>query len=126
MEVKKYTYGSMYNSLYSYQGCMDFLINKIKEYRPTARIIIIGEYENQKLPKVSYYQEEVAKRWEFPIYRQWEVLGLSQQVVKINGTYTTMLNAFIPDNLHPHSDTTGKTLKMMADNIAAWMNTIRP
>jgi len=126
VEVKKYTYGSMYNSLYSYQGCMDFLINKIKEYRPTARIIIIGEYENQKLPKVSYYQEEVAKRWEFPIYKQWEVLGLSQQVVKINGTYTTMLNAFIPDNLHPHSDTSGKTLKLIAENIAAWMNTIRP
>lgn len=126
IEVKKYTYGSMYNSLYSFQGCMDFLINKIKEYNPKARIIMIGEYENQKLPQVSYYQEQVAERWEFPLYRQWEVLGWSQQVVKVNGEYKTMLNVFIPDNLHPHSDTTGKALNMMAENIAAWMNTIRP
>lgn len=121
----KYTYGSMYDSLYSYQGGMDFLIAKIKEYNPKARIVIIGEYENQKFPLVSHYQKLVADRWEFPLYRQWENLGLSQQIIKIDGVWTPMLNAYIPDGLHPHTDDTGLALRMMAENIAAWFETIR-
>lgn len=125
IEVKKYTYGSMYNSLYSYQGGLDFIVNKILTYNPQARIIMIGEYEDQKYPTISQNQEIAAKRWEFPLYKQWEALGWSQQPILVNGVYKTMLNIIIPDNLHPHSDTTGWALNMMADNIAAWLNTIR-
>lgn len=125
IEVKKYTYGSMYNSLYSYQGGLDFIVNKILTYNPQARIIMIGEYENQKYPTISENQEIAAKRWEFPLYKQWENLGWSQQPILVSGTYKTMLNIIIPDNLHPHSDTTGWALNLMADNIAAWLNTIR-
>ena len=95
--VMKYTYGSMYNSLYSFQGGMDFIINKIKEYNPRAKIILIGEYENQKYPSIAEYQKKVADRWCFPFYEQWKYLGWSQMLVDINGEYVTYLNAFIPD-----------------------------
>ena len=125
IHVVKYTYGSMYNSLYSYQGGMDFLINKIKEYNPKAQIVIIGEYENQKFPLVSQYQMDVANRWEFPIYKQWEQLGFSQQLVKVDGVWKTYLEVYIPDGLHPHTDTTMFTMRLMAENIAAWLNTVR-
>lgn len=125
ISVNKYKYGSMYNSLYSYQGCMDFLINKIKEYKPSARIVMIGEYEDQKFPLVSYYQKKVAERWLFPLYKQWENLGLSQQPIKVDGEYKTMFSILIPDNLHPHTDTSGYIEKLMAENIAAWFGTIR-
>lgn len=121
--VKKLTY-PMYNSLYSYQGGFDFIVNKIKEYNPRARIIMIGEYENQKYPTISENQIVASERWEFPLYRQWENLGWSQQYIKVNGEYITYLNYLIPDNLHPHSDTTGWALEQMANNISAWLKTI--
>lgn len=115
----------MYNSLYSYQGGFDFIVNKILTYNPKARIVMIGEYENQKYPTISENQLIASERWEFPIYKQWENLGWSQQLILTDGTYKTMLNIILPDNLHPHTDTTGFALKTMAENIAAWLNTIR-
>lgn len=124
ISVKRLTYPT-YNSLYSYNGAFDFIVNKILTYNPRARIIMIGEYENQKYPTISENQLIASERWEFPIYKQWENLGWSQQLILTDGTYKTMLNIIIPDNLHPHTDTTGFALKTMAENISAWLNTIR-
>ena len=123
ISVKKLTYPT-YNSLYSYNGAFDYIVNKILTYNPKARIVMIGEYENQKYPTISENQEIAAKRWEFPLYKQWENLGWSQQPILVNGEYKSLLNIIIPDNLHPHSDTTGYALKHMAKNIALWLNTI--
>lgn len=113
-----------YNSLYSFQGAFDFVVNKILTFNPKARIIVIGEYENQKYPSISENQLIAADRWNLPIYKQWERLGWSQQLINVNGTYKTMLNAIIPDNLHPHTDTSGFALTAMAENIAGWLNTV--
>lgn len=113
-----------YNSLYSYNGGFDFIVNKILTYNPHARIIMIGEYENQKYPTISENQLIASERWELPIYKQWEQLGLSQQMILVNGTYKSMLNIIIPDNLHPHTDQTGFALKLMARNISLWLNNI--
>jgi len=122
--VQKLKYPT-YNSLYSYQGAFDYIVNKILTYNPKARIVMIGEYENQKYPSISENQLIAAERWEFPIYKQWEKLGWSQQLILVDGEYKSMLNTIIPDNLHPHTDTTGFALKTMAENISAWLNTIR-
>lgn len=122
--VKKLTYPT-YESLYSFNGGFDFIINKIKSYNPKARIIVIGEYENQKYPTISENQKMAAERWEFPLYKQWEKLGFSQQYIYIDGEWKTYLDVYIPDGLHPHTDTSGYALEYMAENIAAWMNTIR-
>lgn len=113
-----------YNSLYSYNGGFDFIVNKILTYNPHARIIMIGEYENQKYPTISENQLIASERWELPLYKQWENLGLSQQMILVNGTYKSMLNIIIPDNLHPHTDQTGFALKMIAKNISLWLNSI--
>lgn len=123
INVKKLKYPT-YNSLYSFNGAFDFVVNKILSYNPKARIIMIGEYENQKYPTVSENQIIAANRWEFPLYRQWENLGWSQQPILVDGEYKSMLNIMIPDNLHPHTDTTGHALKHMAKNIALWLNGI--
>lgn len=121
--VEKLKYPT-YNSLYSYNGAFDFIVNKILTYNPRARIIMIGEYENQKYPSISENQLIASQRWEFPLYKQWENLGWSQQPILVDGEYKSMLNIIIPDNLHPHSDTTGYALKHMANNIAQWLDTI--
>lgn len=131
------TYGGEY-SLYTYRGAMNFLINKIKEDNPFARIIIIGEYENQKQPKISEYQQIVAKDWSLPIYKQWEQLGWSQKKVKTTGFWSngywipsggtehemTYLDLWLPDTIHPHSDLSGKSIRFMAENIANYLKTI--
>ena len=131
------TYGGEY-SLYTYRGAMNFLINKIKEDNPFARIIIIGEYENQKQPKISEYQQIVAKDWSLPIYKQWEQLGWSQKKVKTTGFWLngywipsggtehemTYLDLWLPDTIHPHSDLSGKSIRFMAENIANYLNSI--
>lgn len=121
--VNELTY-PVYENLYCYQGALDFIVNKILTYNPKARILMIGEYENQKFPKVSENQETAAERWEFPLYRQWEKLGWSQQPILVNGEWKRMLNIIIPDNLHPHTDTTGFALELMANNICGWLLTL--
>lgn len=123
ISVEKLKYPT-YNSLYSYNGAFDFIVNKILTYNPRARIIMIGEYENQKYPTISENQLIASQRWEFPLYKQWENLGWSQQPILVNGEYKSMLNIIIPDNLHPHTDTTGYALHQMAKNIALWLNDI--
>ena len=124
VQVKKLKY-PMYNSLYSFQGGFDFIVNKILTYNPRARIVMIGEYENQKYPTISENQLIASERWEFPIYKQWENLGWSQMPILSNGQYMSMLNIIIPDNLHPHTDQSGFALRTMAQNISAWLMTIR-
>lgn len=121
--VNELTY-PVYENLYCYQGALDFIVNKILTYNPKARILMIGEYENQKFPKVSENQEIAAQRWEFPLYKQWEKLGWSQQPILVNGEWKRMLNIIIPDNLHPHTDTTGFALELMARNISGWLLTL--
>lgn len=130
-------YGGKYN-LYTYRGAMNFLINKIKEDNPFARIVMIGEYENQKQPKISEYQSIVANDWSIPLYKQWEQLGWSQNTVKTTGfwengywtpnggpeRYTTYLDLWLPDKIHPHSDLSGKAIRFVAENIANWLKTI--
>lgn len=131
------TYGGEY-SLYTYRGAMNFLINKIKEDNPFARIVIIGEYENQRQPKIEEYQKIVAKDWSIPFYNQASTLGWSQKKVKTTGFWSngywipsggteheiTYLDLWLPDRIHPHSDLSGKSIRFMAENIANYLKTI--
>lgn len=123
VSVNKLTY-PLYENLYCYQGGLDFIVNKILTYNPKARILMIGEYENQKFPLVAENQEIAAKRWEFPLYKQWENLGWSQQPILVNGEWKRMLNIILPDNTHPHTDSTGFALEIMANNICGWLLTL--
>lgn len=131
--VKAYKYDRN-NNLYCFQGAMRFLYNLILSFNPKQRIIMIGEYENENMPNISKYQLKVADEWNLPIYRQWEEYGWSNNKIKTkwywnNGVWTlgtkeqtiTILNCWLADTVHPHSDSSGKTLQFMADHIASWM-----
>lgn len=134
---------SYYDSKYGFRNSMNFLINHIKEHNPKARILIIGEYENQLRPLISQRQEELAKDWSIPIYRGWETLGWSQRTLKTtgywnhnaDGTYTWIksggveqniayLDLWLADHVHPHSDSELKGMYLMANNITNWLNSI--
>ena len=131
--MKAYDYDREHN-LYCYQGAMHFLLQKIFDFNPKMRVALIGEYENEKMPLISKYQSRVAAEWELPIYKQWENYGWSQNVVTTkwywnNGYWEkgnadnklSILDCWLADGLHPHSDLSGKALEFMACHISSWM-----
>ena len=126
-------------SIYSFRGGMNFLIDRILTFDPHAKIVMIGEYENQLRPEISENQMIIAEDWSIPIYKQWEEYGWSQKTISTkdgwsNGIWTknlhssaeeiTMLNVWLADKIHPHSDKSGKTLDFMARHIANWLNAL--
>ena len=124
-------------NLYTFRGGMNFLIKRILDYNPYANIIIIGNYTTTR--DVPEMQTAVATDWAIPIFKQWEVLGLSmeQNVTAygywslVDGVYTweddstahtySMRDRLVPDKVHPWSNPTGKILKKMAEIIAKWI-----
>lgn len=131
------------NNLYTFQGAIDFIISKIKDINPFARIVIIGNYENQARPEVAEYQEKIAKRYSLPLFKQWEVYGWSQETIEPYGKWVadsensslynwvtttekqsaiSYLYLWLPDKIHPHTDKSGNTLRFMAEHNAQWID----
>ena len=123
-------------NLYTFEGASNFIIQKILDNNPMNKICFIGEYENQKMDKIWTAQMKVANNWLFPIYKQWEKLGWSQNTIKTTGYWNnatglwvesggteqeiTMLRRWVRDNIHPHSDASGKAIKWLLDNMETW------
>jgi len=107
-------------SLYNFRGAMNFIIKHILEYNPKARIIIIGHYTNQSpdiyQAQITTIQTAIALDWELPISKLWEKTGWSQKLITSGGVTKTMMNWWMPDNTHPHSDTSGKATNLIADS----------
>lgn len=119
-------------------GAMNFLINKILEYNPHAKIVFIGHYEKARKTQIYRAQEVLAEYWNFPICKLWDKLGWSQRKVKTTGywsdNYTwvesggeernlTMTKLWLADDLHPYNS---KAKKLIANNIATWLeNSVR-
>ncbi|GLC32925.1 BppU family phage baseplate upper protein [Clostridium omnivorum] len=118
-------------SLFNFQGAMNFLINRILAFNPKAKIIIIGHYTNQARlvsepvqdfpTQITTSQQAVADDWELPIFKLWEKTGWSQKQITNNSVTKTVLNWWLPDDLHPHSDTSGKAIKHIANLIAPFI-----
>ena len=131
------TYGP-YN-LYTFRGGMNFLLKRILDYNPRARIVMIGEYAGTAESVIPYLQLQVSNDWCLPICKNWEKLGWSKsQNVALYGhwqessgvwswitdeTQTTMsvFNAWVPDGTHPDKDLSGKAINHMANVIAKWL-----
>lgn len=123
------------NGIFSFKDGMNYLINLIKQNNPKSRIVIIGEYENQLRPAIAENQLALAQKWLIPIYKQWEVLGWTQNKIITTGQWIdgiwynnstnahemTELEIALPDKIHPHTDLSYKTLDYMAYHIAKWL-----
>lgn len=123
----------------TFRGAMNFLINRIREFDPKARIIIISDYDNQKYPDITKNQKIVAEDWNYPYYEIYKDLGWSNRTIKTKGMWiqgfwfdnynnefrdTTSINIWCADGLHPHSDYTGKALDLIAKSIAHYFSKI--
>ena len=126
-------------STYSFRGAMNFLIKRILDFNPRAKIVIIGEYTGSDESEVCNLQLQVARDWNLPLLKQWERLGWSTtRTVDLKGEWRiveghyewvettethsmTVFHSWIPDNIHPHTDLSLKALNKMADEISTWL-----
>lgn len=116
-----------------FAGAMDFIIRKILDDNPRARILIIGHYNNGSDPfgrganfagsYVCEGQKTLADKWGIPIVETWNLLGLS--MMKIGNDTTPVIYARYPDHLHPNSDTTGTELKRYAEALVPYVKLSR-
>ena len=79
-------------------------------------------------------QEESSRHWSFPLFRAWEIYGWSQNKIKVRGQWVngewkedgieremTVLDRWLPDTVHPHSDLTNECNEFIANNISTWI-----
>ena len=135
------TYGD--EKIYSFRSGMDFIIKRILDYNPRAKIVLIGNYTAYGITgqtgDVPIMQEVVQDSWNLPMLKQWERLGwTTAKTIDPKGYWSnsggawawvedtsthnmTVLNAWLPDGVHPHTDPTGKATKKIAEEIAAYL-----
>lgn len=73
-------------------GAMNYIIKHILSYNPRARFIFIGHYENDDAfgwnhSILCQAQEVLANYWDAPLYKAWEMYGLSRNVVITTNAY---------------------------------------
>ena len=104
-------------------GAMNFLFKKILDDNPRAKILIIGHYNNDKnkgtindTKYVCEAQKKLSESWGYPIAETWNHIGFSASHTALyNGVETPISQIWMPDNIHPASDTTGKALDHYAE-----------
>lgn len=112
-------------------GSMRYLFEKILADNPKARILIIGHYctdgrsGNFLTKYVTDAQTKLADIWQYPFIKTWEHMGFNHQSITVGGTTTTPAQSWMPDDVHPSSDTTGAALKHYAEVLCPLINNIR-
>lgn len=134
------TYGD--KNIYCLTGALNWLIDMILKINPKQEIVLIGEYENAVRSDTCTEQEAVARDWNLPILKLWELLKWSRvRTITTTGYWTSLGNGtyywtesggsshtlnllqfWIPDGTHPHTDGSDKALNRIADKIESWMN----
>ncbi|MDV1148087.1 SGNH/GDSL hydrolase family protein [Klebsiella pneumoniae] len=110
----------------SFYGGMNVVIDYILSQNPRARILLIGFYENNLRKEIAEVQQRSAALWQYPLVRMWEKTGWSQQVLSgANGAGKTITEFWLPDNLHPHKDSTGQANSLLASIIESAIREVR-
>lgn len=126
-------------------GAANFLINSILNDNPRARIVWIGHYEgelndptdhNSWGKKTAELQEYIAEKYGIPLCKTWEKTGWGnpQKITTTgywNGTSWVasggtsrqdyVKNCMFSDGIHPHTDGSGYSVKLLADIIGAYL-----
>jgi hypothetical protein len=120
-------------------GAMNFIIYRILDCNPKAKIAFIGHYENSRKLNISMLQKKYNEIWCYPLEKTWENTGWTQKTVKSKGAWVngywiensltthsnyTMTQIWMPDDLHPHSDLSGNANRFLAEIHARWISTL--
>lgn len=112
-------------------GAMRFLLEKILSDNPKAQILIIGHYctdgrsGNFLTKYVTDAQTKLAEIWQYPLIETWKYMGFNHQQIAVNGSTTTPAQSWMPDDVHPSSDTTGAALKHYAEVLCPLVDAVR-
>lgn len=118
-----------------YFGAMAYIIAKIQQVNPRIRIIIgnyfsqdygtaIGDGMNSFQTKyILEANQQIANYYGFPCVNVYKYTGLRNRTIKLpDGSFISDMFYFCPDGVHPASDTTGQSNKVIA---GAYISTIR-
>jgi len=111
----------------TFHGAINALIDIILASNSKARICFVGHYENARKSQISLVQSAMSAFWDFPIIELWRYTGWSQQVITGSGADAgkTMTQVWMPDDLHPYSDTTGAANFLIASILSEQLRLIR-
>ncbi len=106
-------------------GAMNFICTLILHYNPRARIVFLANLDNNK-KELLVAQRKIAESWCFPLLEPGKKLGLGEHIIPgtakfwdENGTTDLVQkNLYCKDNVHPHTDTTGRTIWLYGHIIA--------
>jgi hypothetical protein len=126
-----------------YIGAINFIIQLIWYHNPKASIMLVTNYEYEHGDSKNYSplilaQKQLAEEWALPLCNVYEKLGFSDKILinskenfntlYPNNTQQTDVTAYrmaLPDGVHPHSDTTGKSNNKYAAVLANFILGLR-
>jgi hypothetical protein len=121
-----------------FKGAMNFLVTLILKHNPRARIVFIGNYENwTEYAPVATAQEELSESWGAQLIDVWKRYGFSGHYIPgtkeywatsgtgYSGYDLTQFQVWNRDFTHPHTDTKGTTLAMIAGILAEELKRVR-
>ncbi|MBE5973193.1 MAG: hypothetical protein E7251_01175 [Paenibacillaceae bacterium] len=139
IEENQYSEIDPYNKQ-TFKGAANFIIKKILDDNPRAKIAIVTHNNNQCLEKynegVIEAQEGLASDWQLPCCQLYKRLGWSSKntiatTKKWNSEgylvdagkmqQATVYSLWIQDGVHPHSDKSKMAMRYIAENLAAWL-----
>lgn len=120
------------------EGAFNWLVRRILEDNPSAKIVISGHYENDRKQKVSEAQKIASDNWGIPLIPLWDLMGLSQNQIYTTGKWVdfewipnsepkhlmTMTQIHIADDLHPGNNKDGKENERFAEVLARELSNI--
>ena len=106
---------------HEYMGALTHIIMAIKKVNPSINVII-GNYfaqrnpiQDYKSPYITKANEGVAKWMSLQCVNVYQYTGLiHKSYTDKNGIKETDFNRFCPDGVHPHSDSTGRSNRIIA------------
>ena len=102
-------------------GAMRFIAEKIYADNPQAKIILVGHYSTNQWQggmSTKYLcnaQTELAENLSLPLFKTWEHIGFTFISFESGSTTIVPAISWLPDGIHPSSDTSGKTLQYYAN-----------
>ena len=102
------------NEMYYFAGAINRYIKEIMENNPYAKIILISHYANtvgKKDATAVEMQNRIADFWKIPIINVYKEMGWTDIEITVDGVTKTVRQTWLPDGIHPASDSTGKAVE---------------
>lgn len=101
-------------------GAFNYVIDKLLAVKPKARFIIVGYWSDTQLGKTNIIHQKLAEYWCVPYIDLAKRLGWSDIVNPTTGIAPK--TTFVPDGIHPQSDTTGNSENIVGRVCSAFID----